>query len=328
MHELGEKDRLAVLLRFFQNKNLREVGVALGLGENAARMRVDRALEKLHGILLKRGVATSSTLAAVLSVNAVQLAPVGLAASVAAASTGGAGAGAGTLVLLKIMTATQIKIGISTLVIAGATTALVLQHQAQVKLRAENVTMAQHLAGLTADNAELSNRLELASAAAKAPPVDRQDELLRLRGQVAVLQHQKEALEKAQAKTAQARPDVKKMASTPTPAPLPEDYPKTPDLAARRIFEAMGRGDWEGFLTNYGQPGVPREMYDQMFTSELKSNLAGLQVLSVGEPTNGFYQGHFFVPYKVQFQDGTTKEFRLSVKQDDATQRFYFDGGL
>jgi hypothetical protein len=183
------------------------------------------------------------------------------------------------------------------------------------------------LAGLTADNAELSNRLEMASAA-KAPPADRQAELLRLRGQVAVLQQQKEALEKAQAKSARSRPDAKSMASTSTPAPLPEDYPKTPDLAARRIFEAMGRGDWEGFLTNYGQPGVPREMYDQMFTAELKSNLAGLQVLSVGEPTNGFFQGHYFVPYKVQFQDGTTKEFRLSVKQDVATQRFYFDGGL
>jgi len=36
MHELGEKDRLAVLLRFFQNKSLKEVGLALGLSENAA----------------------------------------------------------------------------------------------------------------------------------------------------------------------------------------------------------------------------------------------------------------------------------------------------
>src|SRR6266516_1644240 len=38
MHELGEKDRLAVLLRFFQDKSLKEVGLALGLSEHAARM--------------------------------------------------------------------------------------------------------------------------------------------------------------------------------------------------------------------------------------------------------------------------------------------------
>ena len=44
MHELCQGDRLAVLLRFFQQKGLREVGLALGLSENAARMRVDRAL--------------------------------------------------------------------------------------------------------------------------------------------------------------------------------------------------------------------------------------------------------------------------------------------
>jgi RNA polymerase sigma factor (sigma-70 family) len=330
MHELGDKDRLAVLLRFFQNKSLKDVGAALGLGENAARMRVDRALEKLHSILRKRGVAASSSLAAVLSAQAVQLAPGGLAASIAAAATagGGVGVGVGSLTLLKIMTATQIKVGLSVLLVAGATTALVLQHQAQAKLRAENVALAQHLAGLTADNAVLSNRLEAVTAAAKAPPADRQDELLRLRGQVAVLQHQKEMLEKAQAKAAPPRPDSKSMTSASTPAPLPDDYPKTADGAARQIFEAMGRGDWDAFLTNFGQPGVPREMYDQVFTADLKSNLAGLQVLSVGEPTNGFYAGHFFVPYKVQFQDGTTKEFRLSVKQDDATKRFYFDGGL
>ena len=48
MHELGEKDRHAVLLRFFQKKSLKEVGLALGLGENGARMRVERAVEKLR----------------------------------------------------------------------------------------------------------------------------------------------------------------------------------------------------------------------------------------------------------------------------------------
>ena len=47
MHELDQEDRTAVLLRFFEERSLKEVGSALGLTENAARMRVERSLEKL-----------------------------------------------------------------------------------------------------------------------------------------------------------------------------------------------------------------------------------------------------------------------------------------
>ena len=46
--QLGEKDRQAVLLRFFENKSLAEVGNRLGTGEDTARKRVSRALEKLR----------------------------------------------------------------------------------------------------------------------------------------------------------------------------------------------------------------------------------------------------------------------------------------
>jgi len=50
MARLGDRDRNAIVLRFFENKNLREVGVALGASEDAAKMRVNRALEKLRKI--------------------------------------------------------------------------------------------------------------------------------------------------------------------------------------------------------------------------------------------------------------------------------------
>ena len=66
MHELDHEDRTAVVLRFFEGLSLKEVGVALGLNENAARMRVERSLEKLHARLSRRGIhSTASTLAAV-----------------------------------------------------------------------------------------------------------------------------------------------------------------------------------------------------------------------------------------------------------------------
>ena len=72
MHELDDQDRHAVLLRFFQNKTLNEVGAALNLNENAARMRVDRALDKVRGKLARRGITTTAAaLAAMVSANAV-----------------------------------------------------------------------------------------------------------------------------------------------------------------------------------------------------------------------------------------------------------------
>src|SRR5438477_8978752 len=59
MHELNETDRTAVVLRFFEDRSLKEIGLALGINENAARMRVDRALEKLQSLLAKRGVTSA-----------------------------------------------------------------------------------------------------------------------------------------------------------------------------------------------------------------------------------------------------------------------------
>jgi RNA polymerase sigma factor (sigma-70 family) len=155
MHELKEPDREAILLRYFENRPFAEVGEKFGLNENAARMRVERALEKLRTILTQRGITTAVALSSVISANAVQLAPTGLAATLAGVSLAGAGAGT-TFTLLKIMTATQLKLGISVLVVAGATTALVVQHQAQVKLRAENQSLRQQMVKLQTENERLS----------------------------------------------------------------------------------------------------------------------------------------------------------------------------
>jgi len=81
---LGEKDRHAVLLRFFEKKSFGEIGVALGGNENSARVRVVRAVEKLRGFFRRRGVAVSAVaLGSALLSNAVQAAPSGLALSLA-----------------------------------------------------------------------------------------------------------------------------------------------------------------------------------------------------------------------------------------------------
>ena len=48
MHALDETDRAAVLLRYFENKTLRELGQALGASENAAQKRLTRAVNACH----------------------------------------------------------------------------------------------------------------------------------------------------------------------------------------------------------------------------------------------------------------------------------------
>jgi RNA polymerase sigma factor (sigma-70 family) len=89
--KLSKKDRTAVLLRFFENKSLAEIGVALGASEAAARKRLARALEKLRVMLSGRGTALSGVaLETLLSANASQAAPAGLTASTAAVATASA----------------------------------------------------------------------------------------------------------------------------------------------------------------------------------------------------------------------------------------------
>jgi len=100
---LGEKDRQAVLLRFFENKSLAEVGNSLGAGEDTARKRVSRALEKLRKFFSKRGVvSTTALIAGAMSAHSVQAAPVVLVKSVSAVAIAkGSIATASTLTLVK-----------------------------------------------------------------------------------------------------------------------------------------------------------------------------------------------------------------------------------
>jgi RNA polymerase sigma factor (sigma-70 family) len=191
MHELKEADREAILLRYFENRAFAEIGGKLGLNENAARMRVERALEKLRAVFLRRGVAATTALASVISANAIQLAPANLAATVTTASL--AAAGTGTFTFLKIMTATKLKFAIGTVVVAAVATAFVLLNQAQKNLRAENELLRHQIAQLQTDNESLSNRLAVA-ANSKSLSDEQFNELLKLRGEVTRLCQQQKVL--------------------------------------------------------------------------------------------------------------------------------------
>jgi hypothetical protein len=120
---LREKDRQAIVLRFYEGRNLREVGLALGTSEDAAEKRVNRTLEKLRKFFRKRGVSsTTAIIAGAISANSVHAAPIGLVTSSAAAAAKGSAVAAPTMTLvkgtLKIMTYVKLKLA---LVIAAAT---------------------------------------------------------------------------------------------------------------------------------------------------------------------------------------------------------------
>jgi RNA polymerase sigma factor (sigma-70 family) len=135
MAHLGQSDRDAVILRFFKDKSVRDIAVAMQVSEPAAQRRVLRALDKLRTFLARRGVsATSAIIAGTITANGVQAAPVGLAKTVSAvAISKGAAASTSTLTLikgaLKIMAWTKAKtaigVGVGVLLAAGTTTVMV-----------------------------------------------------------------------------------------------------------------------------------------------------------------------------------------------------------
>jgi RNA polymerase sigma factor (sigma-70 family) len=195
MHALDEPDRTAVLLSYFENKSLREVGEFLGVSGDAARKRISRAVERLREFLAKRGVTVgASGLVAVASANAVQAAPVGLVVTI---STAAVGAGTtltttatATATKAIVMTATQ-KVLVATILVAAIGTGIYEARQASTlrkqvsalkqstdlneQLTSNGDDAARQLAALRAENERLRGNTA---------------ELLRLRGEVAGLRRE------------------------------------------------------------------------------------------------------------------------------------------
>jgi RNA polymerase sigma factor (sigma-70 family) len=149
---LAEGDRSALLLRYFENRSLREVSEALGIGEEAARKRVDRAGAKLRRILEKRrGALPLTALGALLAAHSVQAAPAGLAlnaSTTALADGGGISASTCTLVKAAIQSILWAKLkkvlAVScTVAVAGS---LIFTLRSSKPLPPGNVVIARHLA--------------------------------------------------------------------------------------------------------------------------------------------------------------------------------------
>jgi RNA polymerase sigma factor (sigma-70 family) len=194
INQLEPDDRTAILLRYFEQLEFRAVGEKMGSNEDAARMRVNRALDKLQALLKNRGVVFSATaLGAVLAAEAVTAAPLGLAATVAGTALTSAAAGGITTTLLKVVTMTKLKIAIvSAIAVTALAAPVVMQRQSIAKLREDNQALqeqAAQLAPLQAANQRLSNLVVQANTS-PAPTEKEARELARLRAEVTNLRQQ------------------------------------------------------------------------------------------------------------------------------------------
>jgi RNA polymerase sigma factor (sigma-70 family) len=198
METLDETDRSAVLLRYFENKSLREVGQTFGTSDDAAQKRVSRAVERLREFFAKRGVTVgASGLVVMISANAVQAAPIGLIATIStAASLAGTITTATTAThttMTWINTKTTAAILCSAL-LAGTGTYLLQQREAN-RLRRENRNLIAAQEKLTAErNADLFATTEDSDELERLQK--EKSELIRLRGEVGVLRQQASELKK------------------------------------------------------------------------------------------------------------------------------------
>lgn len=193
LNRLSRLDRDAVALRFFKGQSFEAVGIGLGVSEDAAQMRVSRAVEKLRKALKKRGLlVTSGALVAGLSAEAAVVAPANWAVGVSTLSLAGASAAGAKFGLLSFMSAMKMN---GTAVAACAAllgvATVVMQYRQLGELREENLALQSQGAQLESLKAE---NIRLQSKRIDAEEMERlrkeQAELLRLRGETAGLRRE------------------------------------------------------------------------------------------------------------------------------------------
>lgn len=179
--ELSEADRSAVVLRYLSGRSLAEVGLALGIGEDAAQKRVSRAVDRMRDAFRRRGVTVGAGLTtAVLDLAGAQQAPAGLAGWITAGALT-AGRSAGGTAASGVFMKSRLTLGI-----AGGVAVIVALSWQQ-----------HHITRLAGENSEL-RRQRVAPpdmpASGGVPGTEaltrlreQQEELLRLRGEVARL---------------------------------------------------------------------------------------------------------------------------------------------
>jgi len=331
INQLAAEDRTAILLRFFEQRDFRGVGEALGSNEEAARKRVDRALDKLESLLKRRGVAFSATaLATALGAQAVSAAPVGLAVTVSTVALAGtAGSSVATLTILKIMSMTKLKVGVVTAMVAtGVAIPWVIQHNTQAKLDEANAALrrqTEETSHLVAENERLAGLV--AKAGAPVASVSPSSDTLKLRGEVGRLR--RENAEIAASKTNGPSP-LSGMTDNPEMYDLIRKQQKTglsavykdftnrvslPPEQAEKLFELLADNVMANIerITEVLKDGKTGEALNQVFTAQEAAFLDKLQTVLTPEE---------FTQYKDYTQNIasylTAEQFKSMMEGDKA----------
>ena len=204
LNYLGEKEHDAVVLRFFDGKELRQVGAAMGTTEDAARMRVNRGVEKLRDFLTRKGVTLSATaITGAVAVNSVQAAPAGLAAAITTAALSGTAITTTAFIAatkaIAMTTLQKATIAATLAIVAGAGIhqaykASQLRDQVQM-LQQQQKPLAEQVQQLQHERDDAKSQLESLLVQNEQLKANQHSaELLKLRGEVASLRVQARAL--------------------------------------------------------------------------------------------------------------------------------------
>jgi RNA polymerase sigma factor (sigma-70 family) len=189
--ELSESDRDALLLRYFQRKSAQEMAQILGLSDDAAQKRVNRAVDRLRDHFSKHKVTIgASGLAGLISANAVQSAPVGLAATITSTVLAGTVASVSTVIAATktiVMTTIYKTLITATLAVVGGAGIYEAHQNSQLRdqvqtLQQQQGPLAEQVSQLKAENKQLSDLLAQAKDQ-KSLSEAQFNELLKLRGQ-------------------------------------------------------------------------------------------------------------------------------------------------
>ena len=211
--ELSESDRDALLLRYFERKSAQQMAQILGISDDAAQKRVNRAVERLREFFTKQKITIGAGgLAVLISANAVQSAPVGLAAAISAAAVlaGTAVHTSTVIVATKAIAMTILQKTLVTATVAALAGAGIYEARQASQLGVQVQTLQQQQAPLAGQVRQLqrerdgaTNRVAgLLAENEQLKSNSNENELLKLRGQTGVLQQQ--------VKTTQSQSDADK----------------------------------------------------------------------------------------------------------------------
>jgi RNA polymerase sigma factor (sigma-70 family) len=297
--ELDESDRDALLLRYFERKSAQEMAQTLGISDEAAQKRVRRAVEKLREFFSKRNVTIgASGLAVVISANAIQAAPLGLAVTISTATVlaGTAVSTSTIIVATKTIAMTTLQKTLITTTLAIVAGAGIYEASQASKLRGQVQMLQQQQSPLADQILQLQHERDSATnqLAALADELARvkknPSEVLKLRGEVGVLRQEKTAIGSQSAlnkitanpETRKALRDQQKTGMSVIYAELANRLKLTPDqtgqlndLLADHVMDSID------LITQSLHDKSSRNEIDQLFAN-LDSNLQAKLQASIG----------------------------------------------